>query len=578
MASKNIRIRPEGVGDYADVLHPETNTGMVVTSDGVSLEEKLDEINVELSVKLGRTESAFSSDKLTTPRTIDGIAFDGSANITSYAVCSSDSSNGVKEVTLVGAHGVAGLPIRVKFINDNVHTEPSLSINGEISGTIRTSNGSAFKDIKAGGVYTFVYDGSAFILQGESGVSGSGGSGDLNIFIQSSEPETKEGIWLKTDGVYDEIIEDYDLYFAGTMVEDSDAITGITSTVRVTNPLKSIRYGDEFLIYMDGTEMGTYNINTQVVKKLGTNSSLLITQGRVTSNETEIIAMYNAILRKATLESYFSGNPVWTSLYNGSSSNNYNLRPVYYEGDVYHFANYSYADGTYNPYFIKTNLATGVNTNLPADNLLFTTYRESILYGNKIYLFPLQFGNSLMQVSCYDIELGTWTHHSINIELTGYGSTYNYNYSILIGNKVYLPIIYKEITTTINKSVMFILNLDTMTLEHIPLTEGITNSSYFLLGSKIYFIGTPISVGTTSMPVLNKFSSVYSLDDKVLPENTLVLNERGAHHAKTELVSNSKLPYRNKTAVGDVYYYRNNAQEYMPVYFGDSATWHRLKN
>ena len=34
MAIKNIRIRPEGGNNFRDVLHPETNTGMVLDKDG----------------------------------------------------------------------------------------------------------------------------------------------------------------------------------------------------------------------------------------------------------------------------------------------------------------------------------------------------------------------------------------------------------------------------------------------------------------------------------------------------------------------------------------------------------------
>ena len=30
MATKNIRMRPEGSGDYGDILHPETNADQIV--------------------------------------------------------------------------------------------------------------------------------------------------------------------------------------------------------------------------------------------------------------------------------------------------------------------------------------------------------------------------------------------------------------------------------------------------------------------------------------------------------------------------------------------------------------------
>lgn len=45
MATKNIQMRPVGAGDYADVLHPETNTDMVIHKvNGKKMAEIVDKV------------------------------------------------------------------------------------------------------------------------------------------------------------------------------------------------------------------------------------------------------------------------------------------------------------------------------------------------------------------------------------------------------------------------------------------------------------------------------------------------------------------------------------------------------
>lgn len=40
MAIKKIRIRPEDVNDYADILHPETSADVVLMPDGTNVVDK----------------------------------------------------------------------------------------------------------------------------------------------------------------------------------------------------------------------------------------------------------------------------------------------------------------------------------------------------------------------------------------------------------------------------------------------------------------------------------------------------------------------------------------------------------
>lgn len=64
---------------------------------------------------------------------------------------------------------VTGLTVTIKFINANTNTEPTLNLNSLGAKTIKRNTTSLFVgDIKAGGTYKLVYDGTDFIIQNPS--------------------------------------------------------------------------------------------------------------------------------------------------------------------------------------------------------------------------------------------------------------------------------------------------------------------------------------------------------------------------------------------------------------------------
>lgn len=61
MAIKKIQMRPEGVNDYADVLHPETSADMVKFADGSTVEshkaEDATQAHLPQNVGLGNVDN-----------------------------------------------------------------------------------------------------------------------------------------------------------------------------------------------------------------------------------------------------------------------------------------------------------------------------------------------------------------------------------------------------------------------------------------------------------------------------------------------------------------------------------------
>ena len=68
--------------------------------------------------------------KLATARTIDGVDFNGSADITHYGTCSTAAATAAKVVQCDGFKLVTGARIAVKFSHSNTAASPTLNVNG----------------------------------------------------------------------------------------------------------------------------------------------------------------------------------------------------------------------------------------------------------------------------------------------------------------------------------------------------------------------------------------------------------------------------------------------------------------
>ena len=131
--ARNIQIREPG-NNYADVLHPETNTDMVLLPDGV------------------------------TPMTAHLADY---VLQTGYATTTGSANNYAVTLNPAPASLVEGLCVAVKIHVTNTGTS-TLNVNGKGAKTIKKPNGNNLVsgNLKAGSIYTVRYNGTNFILQG----------------------------------------------------------------------------------------------------------------------------------------------------------------------------------------------------------------------------------------------------------------------------------------------------------------------------------------------------------------------------------------------------------------------------
>ena len=110
--------------------------------------------------------SATSAVKLQTTRTIDGMNFNGSANITHFGVCSTAADVAEKTVSLSGFVLTEGARVAVFFANSNTHSNPKLNVNSTGAKAISCIKGSwaPVGQWEANQIVEFVYYSSHWIM------------------------------------------------------------------------------------------------------------------------------------------------------------------------------------------------------------------------------------------------------------------------------------------------------------------------------------------------------------------------------------------------------------------------------
>ncbi len=137
-------------------------------------------------------KNVLSATKLTTPATIDGVSFDGSAGIIHYGVCSTAAATTTKVVACTGFTKVTGAWIAVKFTVTNTGAVASLqlNVNGTGGSPIKYRNGNlpSASTLTAQRVYLFVYDGTNYQLVG-----------DLDTTIANTDVHMRQTLITTTD-------------------------------------------------------------------------------------------------------------------------------------------------------------------------------------------------------------------------------------------------------------------------------------------------------------------------------------------------------------------------------------------
>ena len=170
--AKTVNITPASIGaaaashgthvTYSTTAPKANGTASAGTAASVSRSDHVHPAQTTVSGNAG------SATKLQTKRNIDGVQFDGSANIVHFGSCSTAAGTAAKVVSCTGFVLASGSRITVKFTTTNTATNPTLNVNSTGAKAIMY-RGAAISAgyLAAGRVYTFVYDGTNYELVGD---------------------------------------------------------------------------------------------------------------------------------------------------------------------------------------------------------------------------------------------------------------------------------------------------------------------------------------------------------------------------------------------------------------------------
>ena len=153
--------------------------------------------------KIVGTVNALTATRFETARTIDGVPFDGTADIHHYTTCATASGTAAKTAALAGFRLQTGAALRVKFANTNTAANPTLNVGGTGAKPLY-HHGKAVPAglLAAGRMYTVVFNGTQYEITGDILVLESGGglsfdaNGHLYVDFSLVPPEQMRAIVL----------------------------------------------------------------------------------------------------------------------------------------------------------------------------------------------------------------------------------------------------------------------------------------------------------------------------------------------------------------------------------------------
>ena len=170
--TKTVNITPASIGaaaashgthvTYSTTAPKANGTASAGSANSVSRSDHVHPAQTTVSGNAG------SATKLQTKRNIDGVQFDGSANIVHFGSCSTAAGTAAKVVSCTGFVLASGSRITVKFTTTNTAANPTLNVNSTGAKAIKYRGSTISAGyLAAGRVYTFIYDGTNYELVGD---------------------------------------------------------------------------------------------------------------------------------------------------------------------------------------------------------------------------------------------------------------------------------------------------------------------------------------------------------------------------------------------------------------------------
>ncbi|MCI9211043.1 MAG: hypothetical protein HFI83_10265 [Eubacterium sp.] len=261
------------------------NSGLYMTESDIKWKN-----SKMLTESSGNAVSATAAAKLKTPRTIDGISFDGSTDITHYGVCSTAGDSNNKVVTIPGFQPKEGARIVVNFLSKNTAVGPvTLNVNSTGQRTIvKYANGPNTAYIRKG-LYELIYAEEYWVL--------ATGSIDYDVvnFVSYDTPDSSATSWTSTAPISNDL-----------------SLRSILSKISIL--LKNVRYLHNCMKYTDfSSEITKIDTRTFATPMCYVEHGIVyIYSGFIPNNTTTVVQLFK-IPAKYAPRSTVLGNIGYTS-------------------------------------------------------------------------------------------------------------------------------------------------------------------------------------------------------------------------------------------------------------------------
>ena len=419
---------------------------------------------------------------------------------------------------------------------------------------------------------------TSYLLGKKAGGGGGGGTSEPNIFIQTTKPQTKDGIWIESDLSYDNIVIDENI---NNIYEwDDREFPTLWTSGSFSNYWIFIYQNELYAVYWNTGVVYLYKYNKNTSAFTQVNVTYLTTisgtgtygaKGEVVGNyfvsyDSHGTTQYLLKLNMNTFEAEVTQTEITTKA----------------SGTTEYYNNCAYVFGTQNPSstssYNKCYKLDYINNevkqlpNLSNTQTNTANQWSSIRIGTKVYLFNFSNTSNNCYWTIFDLESETFSeYYSLptalnNISLSNKADLFYFSNCIyLIYNGVWqLNLSTRTFTKLVGAPSGFINIKNSRTIEY--------GGDAILLGG----IRTTSTYATVNSNELNKFklsNKTYNNGDLIIKQDAL-----GYSTFATELVdlgSTGKL----LVPISNVFLYANDMLYYdLTTYVGDGTQWIKLKD
>lgn len=405
------------------------------------------------------------------------------------------------------------------------------------------------------------------------------GGAEPNIFVQTTEPETKEGIWVQSNLTYDKIVIDNNVVAQFEWTSESK-MANIPSDLSTYGGVST--FDDNDLFWFQGQSLYQYNFQSkQWSSALGTNLGSSIYD--IAMSEKYVVLKQGSSNRRFRI--YNRLNNTWTDQNYGLNIQSGTSMIIIGEY-LYYFG---YNSDTSNNITQKVNLTTGEFTTLTALSKTGDNYfiRACIYYDATNDLVYLFLDNK--KVYRYSIANDNYTYlgemqNRINPNGTNATSTVG-----RMGNYLYLPPCpYVTGSSTYVGRTIHRYNLSTNEDELIAEVQSnnpqkellaVNYLNYILYDNAYIIFGGQYAYTDNTRDSSDRTPKTLSLVSKTYNQDSLVIEQGTAASApySVELYPND-FEGRFISPLTNVYLYNNNELlSDLPTYVGNGASWTLIK-